>query len=33
MDVVTKVEAEGSPSGKPKHTVTIVDSGEIKETS
>jgi hypothetical protein len=33
MDVVTKVEAEGSPSGKPKHTVTIKDSGEIKESS
>eukprot|EP00210_Caulerpa_lentillifera_P000665 g642.t1 len=32
MDVVLKVEAEGSGSGKPKKTVTIVDSGEIKAT-
>merc|ERR1719183_2149968 len=27
MDVVTKVEAQGSSSGKPKQKVTIVDSG------
>lgn len=29
-DVVQEIEGQGSPSGKPKQTVTIVDSGEIK---
>eukprot|EP00747_Dinoflagellata_sp_TGD_P058221 gnl/TRDRNA2_/TRDRNA2_151024_c0_seq1.p1 gnl/TRDRNA2_/TRDRNA2_151024_c0~~gnl/TRDRNA2_/TRDRNA2_151024_c0_seq1.p1 ORF type:complete len:195 (-),score=60.41 gnl/TRDRNA2_/TRDRNA2_151024_c0_seq1:94-678(-) len=29
MDVVTKVEAQGSSSGKPKQKVTIVDSGVL----
>ena len=29
MDVVYKVEAQGSRSGKPNKTVTIVDSGEL----
>lgn len=29
MDVVYKVEAEGSQSGEPKTTVTIADSGEL----
>jgi peptidylprolyl isomerase len=29
MDVVYKVEAEGSPSGQPKHTVKIAKSGEL----
>lgn len=28
-DVVKRVEAEGTNSGKPKNTVTIVDSGEL----
>lgn len=32
MDVVLKIEAEGSSSGKPKSKVVIVDSGEIKAT-
>merc|ERR1711897_111972 len=32
MDVVTAVEAVGSPSGKPQKTVTIVDSGELPIT-
>ena len=31
MDVVMKVEAAGSGSGKPKSKVTIVDSGELTE--
>ncbi|KAI8471866.1 MAG: cyclophilin-like domain-containing protein [Monoraphidium minutum] len=31
MDIVMKVEAIGSGSGKPSKTVTISDSGEIKE--
>lgn len=30
MDVVKKIEAVGSRSGKPSKTVTITDSGEIK---
>jgi peptidylprolyl isomerase len=29
MDVITKVEANGSPSGTPKSRVEIVDSGEL----
>jgi peptidylprolyl isomerase len=29
-DFVKKVEAQGSNSGAPKATVTIVDSGELK---
>ena len=29
MDVLYKVEAEGSQSGKPKATVVIADSGEL----
>eukprot|EP00775_Hariotina_reticulata_P003297 gene3297-3573_t len=33
MDVVTKVEAVGSGSGKPSKKVVIKDSGEIKEAS
>ncbi|GBF93532.1 peptidyl-prolyl cis-trans isomerase-like [Raphidocelis subcapitata] len=33
MDVVMKVEALGSGSGKPSKKVVIADSGEIKETS
>ena len=33
MDVVKAIEALGSPSGKPSQTITIVDSGEIKEAS
>jgi hypothetical protein len=33
MDVVMKVEAVGSGSGAPSKTVTIVDSGELQETS
>jgi peptidylprolyl isomerase len=33
MDVVMKVEALGSGSGAPSKKVTIVDSGELKETS
>jgi peptidylprolyl isomerase len=28
-DVVKRVEAEGTNSGKPKNKVTIVDSGEL----
>lgn len=32
MDVVLKIEAEGSGSGKPISKVVIVDSGEIKAT-
>lgn len=30
-DIVKKVEAEGSSSGKPNHTVKIVDCGELLE--
>ena len=30
MDVVLKVEGQGSPSGKPKNKVTVVDSGELQ---
>ena len=30
MDVVMKVEAAGSQSGKPSEKVVIVDSGELK---
>ena len=33
MDVVKAIEALGSASGKPSKTITIVDSGEIKEAS
>ena len=29
MDVVKKIEGEGSSSGSPSHTLTIADSGEI----
>lgn len=29
MDVVYKIEGEGSPSGKPKSTIKIVKSGEL----
>lgn len=29
-DVVKKIEAEGSNSGKPSNTITIKDSGELK---
>jgi peptidylprolyl isomerase len=29
MDVVKKIEGEGSSSGTPSHTLTIADSGEI----
>lgn len=29
IDVVQEIEAQGSQSGKPKQTVTIVDSGEL----
>ena len=32
MDVAMQIEAQGSSSGKPKKTITIVDSGEIKAT-
>lgn len=32
MDVVKKIEAVGSGSGRPKETVVIEDSGEIKES-
>ena len=31
MDVVKAIESLGSSSGKPKKTITIVDSGELKE--
>merc|ERR1712078_165678 len=31
MDIVYKIEANGSQSGSPKKEVVIVDSGEIKE--
>ncbi len=30
MDVVYKIEANGSQSGKPAKKVTIADSGELK---
>jgi hypothetical protein len=33
MDLVTKIEAVGSGSGKPSKKVVIKDSGEIKEAS
>lgn len=29
MDVLHKIEAEGSESGSPKRTVVILDSGEL----
>jgi peptidylprolyl isomerase len=29
MDVLYKIEAEGSESGSPKRTVVILDSGEL----
>jgi len=29
MDVVKKIEAQGSPDGKPQTRVIIADSGEI----
>jgi cyclophilin family peptidyl-prolyl cis-trans isomerase len=29
MDVVHAIESAGSSSGKPKHVVTIADSGEL----
>lgn len=32
MDVVTKIEAVGSSSGKPSKNVVIVDSGELPMT-
>ncbi|MFW7378597.1 MAG: peptidylprolyl isomerase [Oligoflexus sp.] len=31
MDIVKKIEAVGSPGGKPSKTVTITDSGELKD--
>lgn len=31
MDVVKKIEAQGTETGKPKKTVKIVDCGEIKQ--
>ncbi len=33
MDVVYKVEGQGSPSGTPKKTVTIKKSGELSGTA
>ena len=33
MDLVYKIEGQGSPSGTPKKTVTIRKSGELKGTS
>eukprot|EP00245_Coleochaete_scutata_P004920 TRINITY_DN179_c0_g1_i1.p1 TRINITY_DN179_c0_g1~~TRINITY_DN179_c0_g1_i1.p1 ORF type:complete len:211 (-),score=54.59 TRINITY_DN179_c0_g1_i1:693-1325(-) len=33
MDIVYKVEAEGSQSGTPKKKVVIIDSGELKDDS
>lgn len=30
MDVVTDIEERGTPSGKPKATVTVVDSGVVE---
>ena len=33
MDVVKAIEALGSASGKPSKTITIADSGELKEAS
>lgn len=32
MDVVFKIEAQGSPSGKPKAKVKIADSGKLAST-
>ena len=31
MDVVKKIEAVGTPEGKPEELIRIVDSGELKE--
>jgi peptidylprolyl isomerase len=33
MDLVKKIESLGSQSGSPSKTVTIADSGELKETA
>merc|ERR1712141_655081 len=31
MDIVKKIEAQGSSGGKPKKEIKIVDSGEVKQ--
>eukprot|EP00747_Dinoflagellata_sp_TGD_P191335 gnl/TRDRNA2_/TRDRNA2_54560_c0_seq1.p3 gnl/TRDRNA2_/TRDRNA2_54560_c0~~gnl/TRDRNA2_/TRDRNA2_54560_c0_seq1.p3 ORF type:complete len:110 (+),score=22.95 gnl/TRDRNA2_/TRDRNA2_54560_c0_seq1:351-680(+) len=33
MDVVTEIEAVGTSSGRPKETVTLVDTGVLEQTT
>merc|ERR1712118_476721 len=33
MDIVTKVEAVGTSSGRPRETVTLVDTGVLEQTT